>query len=243
MLPNWLLKDDFLWQELFKLFLSSIGSLFLAWLIQIVITRRDQKNQETERKRQQINELRNDLVEVFNEYYKVRKRYTTVRDTFTGKRTRNPYIQEKGVRTNEIFDNLLVDCIALEAKYSTLIDKLKTTFPDFWESNLDLFMGNAAASKSGAQPFPHAIRYKIGRSQSPDDSSLESSFHVIRHQIEHEQDIDRSIKENLTVAFQEVLIQFEAYEKHITLKKQAVEIPRTASISAYNRKTSAKSKL
>ena len=68
MLPSWLLKDNFFYQELFKLFLSLLGSLFLAFLIQIIITKRDQRSQELERKRQQINELRNDLVQIFNEY-------------------------------------------------------------------------------------------------------------------------------------------------------------------------------
>ncbi|MHC5915239.1 MAG: hypothetical protein ACYTXE_30570 [Nostoc sp.] len=219
MLPSWLLKDNFLYQELFKLFLSLLGSLFLAWLIQIIITRRDRKNQELERKRQQINELRNDLVQVFNEYYKIRKRYTTVRDTLVGNITRNPYIKNQDEKINEIFDNLLIACIDLEAKYSTLLDRLKTTFPEFWQDNLEFLMGSEVISENASNSYFQTIRHKIKHGQDIGGSTLESFFHVIRHQIEHEEDIDRSIKMPLMQAFHSTLAAFDMYEKQMSLSK------------------------
>ncbi|ARV57475.1 hypothetical protein BZZ01_01450 [Nostocales cyanobacterium HT-58-2] len=247
MLPSWLLKDNFLWQELFKLFLSLLGSLFLAWLIQIIITRRDRKTQELERKRQQINELRNDLVQVFNEYYKVRKRYTTVRDTLVGKRTRNPYIKNQNAKINEVFDNLLITCIDLEARYSTLIDRLKTTFPDFWEDNLEFLLGSEVISSNASESYSQVIRHKIehGQDNRQDigSTTLESFFSVIRHQIEHEQDIDRSIKESLTATFHSVLAAFDLYEKQMSLPKvKAVKFSRSGSTGRHTRKTATKTK-
>jgi hypothetical protein len=219
MLPSWLLKDNFLYQELFKLFLSLLGSLFLAWLIQIVITKRDRKTQELERKRQQINELRNDLVQVFNEYYKIRKRYTTVRDTHIGNRTRNPYIKNRDEKINEIFDSLLIACIDLEAKYSTMIDRLKTTFPDFWQDNLEFLMSSEVISDNVPNSYPQVVGHKTEHGKDIGGSTLESFFHVIRHQIEHEEDIDRSIKLPLTQVFHSTLAAFDMYEKQMSLPK------------------------
>jgi hypothetical protein len=243
MLPSWLLKDNFLYQELFKLFLSLLGSLFLAWLIQIIITRRDRKTQELERKRQQINELRNDLVQVFNEYYKVRKRYTTVRDTFVGNRIRNPYIKDQPEKINEVFDNLLVTCIDLEARYSTLIDRLKTTFPDFWEESLEFLMGSEVISNNAANSYNQVIRHKIEYGQDIGSSTLESFFHVIRHQIEHEEDTDRSIKESLTRVFHSVLAAFDVYEKQMSLPKvKVVNFPRSGATSRHTKRTTTKPK-
>jgi hypothetical protein len=231
MLPSWLLKDNFFYQELFKLFLSLIGSLFLAFLIQIIITKRDQRSQELERKRQQINELRNDLVQIFNEYYKIRKRYVSVRDTLAGKSIRNPYIKNQSEKINEIFDNLLIACFDLEGRYSTLIDRLKTTFPDFWEDRLKLLMDNEIMSKNTSDLNPQVIRRKIEHGQDISGSTLKSFFHVIRHQIEHEEDIDRSIKESLTGAFLSVLAEFDMYEKHMCLiKAKAVKFPRLGTM-------------
>jgi hypothetical protein len=238
MLPSWLLKDNFLYQELFKLFLSLLGSLFLAWLIQIIITRRDRKTQELERKRQQINELRNDLVQIFNEYYKVRKRYTTVRDTFVGNRIRNPYIKDQPEKINEVFDNLLITCIDLEARYSTLIDRLKTTFPDFWEDSLEFLLGSNSANS-----YTQVIRHKIEHGQDIGGSTLESFFHVIRHHIEHEEDIDRSIKESLTRVFYSILTAFDGYEKQMSLPKvKVVKFPRSGAISRHTKRTATKPK-
>lgn len=214
MLHSWLLKDNFLYNELFKLFLSLLGSLFLAWLIQIIITRRDRKTQELERKRQQINELRNDLVQVFNEYYKVRKRYTTVRDTFIGKSIRNPYIKDQHEKINGIFDDLLITCIDLEARYSTLIDRLKTTFPDFWQDSLEFLMGNNVISNNELNSYSPVVRHENERGQV-DSGTLEHFFNVIRYQIEHEEDIDQSIKESLTGAFHFVLTEFDMYERQM----------------------------
>jgi hypothetical protein len=222
MVPSWLLKDNFLWQELFKLFLSLLGSLFLACLIQIIITKRDRKNQQLELKRQQINDLRNDLVQVFNEYYKVRKRYTTVRDTFVGKRNRNPYIKNQHDKINEVFDNLLISCIDLEASYSTLIDRLRTTFPDFWRSSLESLMGSEVVSSNTSERYSQTIRYKIEQGQDISDSTLESFFYVIRHQIEHEQDIDHSIKQGLTKTFHSILTAFDVYEKCMSSSERKV---------------------
>lgn len=245
MLPSWLLKDSFLYQELFKLFLSLLGSLFLAWLIQIVITERDRKTQELERKRQQINELRNDLVQVFNEYYKVRKRYTTVRDTFVGKRIRNPYIKDQPEKINEIFDSLLVTCIDLEARYSTLIDRLKTTFPDFWANSLECLMGEVisnsseAMSNNAATSYNQVLRHQIECGQ---DITLESFFRIIRHQIEHEEDIDLSIKERTRV-FHSVLTAFDVYEKQMSLPKvKVVNFPRLVAISRHTKRATIKPK-
>lgn len=232
MLPSWLFKNDFLWQELFKLFLSLLGSVFLAGLIQIIITRRDRRNQELELKRQQINDLRNDLVQVFNEYYKVRKRYTTVRDTFVGNRTRNPYIKDQNAKINEIFDNLLITCIDLEARYSTLIDRLKTTFPDFWENNLEFLMGSEVVTSNTSVLYSQIVRHKIEHGQDISNSTLESFFHVIRHQIEHEQDIDHSIKQSLTETFHSVLAAFEVYEKQMSSpNEKVVKFPRSKATS------------
>lgn len=242
MLPSWLLKDNFLYQELFKLFLSLLGSLFLAWLIQIIITKRDRKTQELERKRQQINELRNELVQVFNEYYKVRKRYATVRDTFVGHRTRNPYIKDENKRY-EVFDNLLVTCIDLEARYSTLIDRLKTTFPDLWEGRLEFIMGNEVISTAVSNSYPQVVRHKIEHGEDISTSTLKSFFHNIRHQIEHEEDIDRSIKESLIGAFHSVLAEFDMYEKQMTLPKAKVlKFPRSGGMGRHTQKTSTKPK-
>jgi hypothetical protein len=243
MIPSWLLKDNFLYQEIFKLFLSLIGSLFLAWLIQIIITKRDRKTQELERKRQQINELRNDLVQIFNEYYKIQKRYTTVRDTFIGKRIRNPYIKDQTEKINEVFDSLLVSCIDLEARYSTLIDRLKTTFPDFWEDNLESLMGSEVVSNKAPNSYSQVIRHKIEHGQDIGGSTLESFFHVIRHQIEHEEDTDRSIKESLTVVFHSVLTAIDAYEKQMSLPKvRFAKLSRLGAIGMHTKKTTAKSK-
>jgi hypothetical protein len=240
MIPAWLLKDNFLYQELFKLFLSLLGSLFLAWLIQIVITKRDRKTQELERNRQQINELRNELVQVFNEYYKVRKRYTSVRDTVVGNRARNPYIEDQN-RRYKIFDNLLVVCIDLEARYSTLIDRLATTFPDFWECDLEFIMGSGAIPNAVSNPYAQVIRHKIEHGQDISNSTLKSFFHVIRHQIEQEEDIDRSIKKSLTEAFHSVLAAFDAYENHMSLPKtKAVKLSRSGAPSRHAKKTIAK---
>lgn len=232
MIPSWLLKDNFLYQELFKLFLSLVGSLFLAWLVQLIITRRDQKTQELERKRQQINELRSDLVQIFNEYYKVRKRYTTVRDTFVGSKIRNPYIKGQTEKINEIFDNLLITCIDLEAGYSTLIDRLKTTFPDFWENSLEFLLGSNTSNS-----YSQVIRHEIEHGQDISNSTLESFFHIIRYQIEHEEDIDISIKSSLTDIFHCVLAAFDVYEKQMSLPKvKFVKFSRSRAISRYTEK-------
>lgn len=241
MLPSWLLKDNFLYQELFKLFLSLLGSLFLALLIQIIITQRDRRSQELERKRQQINELRNDLVQIFNEYYKIRKRYVTVRDTFVGRRNRNPYIKNQSEKINGIFDNLLINCIDLEGRYSTLIDRLKTTFPGFWEDSLKFLMNSEIMSNNTSDLNPQVIRRKIEQGQDINGSTLKSFFHVIRHQIEHEEDIDRSIKESLTGAFLSVLAAFDMYEKQMSLVKvKSVKSPRLGAMGRNIKRTTTK---
>ncbi|MEO1395986.1 MAG: hypothetical protein AAFV90_24075 [Cyanobacteria bacterium J06634_5] len=215
MLPGWLLKDDFLWQELFKLFLSLIGSLFLAWLIQIVITKRDQKNQEIESRRSQINELRGELVQIFNEYYKIRKRYKTIRDTLLGRKERNPYVKGQSEKINEILDGLLITCMELEARYSTLLDRLRVSFPEFWENKLAFLMLGRSAIDGSHKSYPQLIkeiRYRLEAGQDIRDSNLEAYFHVMRLQIEDEQDIDAMLRQCVTETFHSVLSAFDSYE-------------------------------
>jgi hypothetical protein len=238
MILSWLLKDNFLYQEIFKLFLSLLGNLFLAWLIQIVITKRDQKNQDLEHKRHQINEFRDELVQIFNEYYKVRKRYTTVRDTFVGDSTRNPYIQDQNEKINEVFDNLLITCIGLEARYSILIDRLSTTFPSFWKDSLEYLMESEVIPNHVPPLYLQVIKHKIEQGQT---ITLGSSFDIIRHQIEREEDINHSIKNSLKGAFHVVLAAFDGYEKQISSPKAAVlKFPLTGVLSRQAQKASKK---
>lgn len=226
MIPSWLLKDGFLWQELFKLALSLIGSLFLAWLIQIIITRRDQRNQEIERKNQQIRDLRNEFVEIFNEYYKVRKRYKTVRDTILEKKISNPYIKDDTYRINEIFDGLLLICMDLEVRYSTLIDRLSTTLPDLWESELKTLMSGRTTGTKTAESYlqeVREIRHKIENGEDISGYSLEAYLHIIRLQIEAEQYIGRSVRKIINKTFHLILVSFESYEKQIFSRSRSAK--------------------
>ena len=230
MLPSWLLKDNFLWQELFKLFLSLIGSLFLAWLIQIVIIKRDRENQELERKHQQINSLRNEFVQIFNEYYKIRKRYKSVRATLLNKKDRNPYIENQSEKINEIFDSLLIACIELEARYSTLLDRLKTSFSDFWKYELASLMSGRSADVVNASSYLQLIReirHKIEHGQDISNYNLEAYFHIIRLQIEREKDIVSSIRQSVTATFHSVLAAFDSYEKQMYSRRKAIRISRS----------------
>lgn len=218
MLPGWLLKDDFLWQELFKLFLSLIGSLFLAWLIQIVITKRDQRNQELESKRSQINKLRDEFVQIFNEYYKIRKRYKTIRDTILGRKERNPYVKGQSEKINEILDGLLITCMELEARYSTLLDRLRASFPEFWENKLSFLMLGRSAIDGTHKSYPQLIkdiRHRLETGQDIRHSNLEAYFHIMRLQIENEQDIDAMLRQCVTETFHAVLSAFDSYENDV----------------------------
>lgn len=192
-MPTWLLKDGFLWQELFKLFLSLIGSLFLAWLIQLLLTNRDRRIQEIERKRNLLNDIRLELVQIFQEYYRVRKRYTTIRDTFSGVEVRNPYILSYAERRDTILDDLLVMCIGLEARYATLRDRIKVSFPDVWTLELQTIMERKAIH----------------------DGTLEAYFNSIRYHIENAKDIDKTIKEPLSATLQNVLTILDKYDRQI----------------------------
>jgi hypothetical protein len=64
--------------------------------------------------------------------------------------------------------------IDLEARYSTLIDRIKTTFPDFWEDSLEFLMGSEVISNSALNSYSQVIRYKIEHGQDIGSSGLSS---------------------------------------------------------------------
>lgn len=199
MLPNWLLKDGFLWQELFKFGLSLLGSIFLALLAHFVLAERDKRLQEIERKRQILAELKAQLIRIWNDYYKIRKRYTTIRDTSVGTRKRNPYIANTPEKLNEIFDNLIVDCINLEAEYYPLKERVKVSFRDLWSTKVRLLLSSEGRERQR-------------------DNSLQEYFMRIRHRIEDNLDIDDDFKQQGSDTFTSTLRAFEEYESKLGIR-------------------------
>ena len=191
MFPDWLIKDDFVWKELVKTSLSVTISLLLILLGRTILFRRDRKIRDLDRSRDMFDELRNEFVEIDNEYYKVRKRYETVREAFCGKIKRNPYIVKSPPKREEVMDSLLVICIGLEGRYYTLMERLRVSFPEFWDNTLKSLME---------------------RENKKDKDNLEYYFDQIRDCIEEQIEIDSSIKTAVATKFRKILEEFEAYE-------------------------------
>jgi hypothetical protein len=196
MLPEWLIKDDFIWRELFKTSLSVLISLLLILLGRTILFRRDRKIRELDRSRDILDELRNELVEIDNEYYKVRKRYATVRDAFLGNTKRNNYIVKLPAKREEVMDDLLVRCISLEARYYTLMKRLEVSLPTLWSNNLKLLME---------------------RGEKKEKDNLEYYFDRIRDCIEEETEIDKSIKTPIASKFELILAAFDNYESKLVV--------------------------
>ncbi|HWT03841.1 MAG TPA: hypothetical protein VN256_26575 [Pyrinomonadaceae bacterium] len=194
MLPEWLFKDDFIWRELFKTSLSVAISLLLILLGRTILFRRDRRIRELDRRRDLLDELRNEFVEIDNEYYKVRKRYETVHDAFHGDTGRNPYITKLPMKRDEVMDNLLVTCIGLEARYYTLMERLKVSLPELWNDSLKALME---------------------RPEKKEKDNLEYYFDQIRDCIEDGEDIDRSIKTPIASKFELILAAFDDCESQL----------------------------
>lgn len=192
-MPEWLTNGFFIQQELFRLFLSLLSSLFIAFLVQSVLVRRDRRIKLLEQQQSQLNDLRAEFVQIFNDYYTLRKRYTSIHDTIHGKMMRNRYIKNNQGRINEILDGLILQGIQLEARYASLIEQFKVQFPDLWNK---------------IQPI---MDY-----QKPDErSSLGSYFSFLRHLIEQDIDIDDKLKNILSQHFREALEIINTYERRL----------------------------
>jgi hypothetical protein len=200
MFPDWLTNDGYIWKELIKFALALIASLFLLWLGRWVLFNRDRRIQELDRKRNLFDDLRKELVQIFNDYYKVRKRYATVREAIGGNTRRNPYIGQLDKKPNEIMDSLLDSCIALEAQYYTLMERLKVSLPELWTKHLRTLMER---------------RDKSGEIKEINNQALEFYFDRIRDYIEQKKEIDSKLKAPLAQTFNRVLSAFNEYEREL----------------------------
>ena len=200
MFPEWLTQDGYLWKEVIKFSFSLLASGLLLWIGRWILFNRDRKIQELDRQRELFDDLRKDLVQIFNDYYKVRKRYATVREAMHNQTGRNPYIGKLDTKPTEVMDSLLVDSIALEAQYYTLMERLSISFPTLWSQKLKALMQR---------------KDKTGAAKEKNDRALEFYFDRIRDYIEREKDIDASLKEPLAQTFADVLAAFNEYEKEL----------------------------
>jgi len=203
MLPEWLTKEGYLWKEVIRLLFSLLASGILLLIGRWILFNRDRKIQELDRQRDLFDDLRKELVQIFNDYYKVRKRYATVREAMNKQTVRNPYIGELDKKPIEVMDSLLVTCIALEAQYYTLMERLKISFPELWLQKLKTLMERK--DKSG-----------IGKEEN--DRALEFYFDTIRDYIEQKKEIDGSLKKPLAQTFADVLAAFNEYENELLLQ-------------------------
>lgn len=194
---DWLTHDAFIQKELAKFILSLFTALSLLWIGRVILSARDRRIQELDRNRHLLDEVRNEFVQIFNEYYKVRKRYAIIREVLAGDASRNPYIGQIPGRDKEALDELLVTCIALEAQYYTLMERLKISFPDLWKSKLKILMERKSRDKE---------------TKEKNDDTIEFYFDRIRDHIEQEKVIDRAIKNPLAEKFRETMERFSKYE-------------------------------
>jgi hypothetical protein len=200
MFPEWLTKDGFIWQELISFAFTLLASGLFLWIGRGILFNRDRKIQELDRQRNLLDDLRKELVQIFNDYYRVRKRYSTVKDSIAGHTRRNPYIGQLGEKHNEVMDSLLVSCIALEAQYYSLMERLRISFPQLWKRQLGFLMEKEA---------------KYGETRARNNQALESYFDRIRDYIEQERDIDRQIKRALSETFSKILSVLNEYENQL----------------------------
>jgi hypothetical protein len=202
-MPDWLMKDDFLAQEIFRFALSILTGIILAILVQVVLTRRDRRLQQLERQQIQLRELRREVVDIYESYYRVRKRYTTVRDTLEGKRVRNVHLRGNTSKASEIFDDLIDDCIGLEARYFTMLRQLEVAFPTEWDKTFKRLMSSKVWQVDDV---------------TQNDNTLQFYFGNIRHCIEQYQDIDDDVKEIAKENLHAVLRAFNSCEAKLTGK-------------------------
>lgn len=218
---DWLTKDAFIWKELTKWLLTLVTSAFLIWLGRTVLFRRDRRIQELDRSRAMFDELRHEFVEIINEYYKVRKRYETMREAIThGRKERSPYIIKMKDKQAEAFDSLILTCIGLEAKYYTLMERLKISFSDLWIKHLASLMER----EDRTDP------------QKPkNNSALEFYLDRIRDRIEEEKDIESEIKNRMEQRSREILAKFNEYEAELLVLARAVTTQHTNGIHRFRK--------
>lgn len=200
MLPEWLTKEGYLWKEVIRFIFSLLASGILLWIGRWILFNRDRKIQELDRQRDLFDDLRKELVQIFNDYYKVRKRYATVREAMNEQIGRNPYIGELDKKPIEVMDSLLVNCIALEAQYYSLMERLKISFAKLWSQRLKTLMER---------------KEKSGTVKEKNDRALEFYFDRIRDYIEQKKEIDGNLKKPLAQTFADVLAAFNEHEKEL----------------------------
>jgi hypothetical protein len=200
MLPDWLTRDGYLWKELIRFIFSLLASGILLWIGRWILFNRDREIQELDRQRNLFDDLRKEFVQIFNDYYKVRKRYATVREAMNNQIERNPYIGELDKKSVEVMDSLLATCIALEAQYYTLMERIKISFPRLWAQKLKVLMER---------------KDKSGAGKEKNDRALEFYFDRIRDYIEQKKEIDGSLRKPLSQTFADVLAALNEYEKEL----------------------------
>jgi hypothetical protein len=94
-------------------------------------------------------------------------------------------------KREEVMDGLLVTCIGLEARYYTLMERLRVSLPELWSGSLESLMK---------------------REGKKEKDNLEYWFDQIRDCIEGDKDIDESFKTPIASKFELILAALDDYE-------------------------------